>query len=107
MFYITPNLATKQQLRDAIANGTHVTVFKVNQDIGLVNGKHVLTGPNFRAGIKWYANAEIVDNKVVAVMVGDERIELPAETALVEIEPEPYKFAEPYAYGEAITGFYG
>jgi hypothetical protein len=37
---------------------------------------------------------------------GDERIELPAETALVEAEGEVIKFPEPHAIGEPITGYY-
>ena len=96
LFYTEPNFETKQQLANAIAKGERVTVMKWNQDVGLVNGSQQLRGPQRRAGTGWYASATVVDNQIVAIEHKGQRITL----------PETIPFAEPYAIGEPITGYY-
>lgn len=66
--YCTQNFKTKKALKEAVARGDEVYTY---QPGGIFpaekNGRITLEGPHYPAMHTWYAQADIVDGKVVKV----------------------------------------
>ncbi len=66
--YTTTNFKTKKALKEAVARGDEIYTY---QPGGIFpaqkNGKITLEGPHYPQPHTWYAEAEIVDGKVVKV----------------------------------------
>lgn len=77
MSYTTINFKTKKALKEAVAQfndreivkGNPVTCFQpgLGPDLSNFTGKVYLEGPHYPAAHTWYAEAELVDGKVVKV----------------------------------------
>ena len=71
--YTHVNYRTKKALKEAIAQGTTVTVFQPNDFYGAkeakpsYSGRAFLEGPHFPEPHRWYAQAEIEHGRVVRV----------------------------------------
>lgn len=69
MAYTTFNFKTKKALKEALANGKDVRCYNpgVGPDLGNCTGKVYLEGPHYPAAHSWYAEAELIDGKVIKV----------------------------------------
>lgn len=68
MAYVDPNFKTKKALKEAVANGEHVTVFQPGGMFPApTNGETSVEGPHYPKPHTWYARVEIQDGKVVKV----------------------------------------
>ena len=69
MSYTTKNFKTKKELKEAVASGKDVRCFNpgAGPDLGNKTGTVYLEGPHYPEPHKWYAQAELVDGKVVKV----------------------------------------
>lgn len=75
MSYTTTNFKTKKALKEAVAvfcdpsQGPPVTCFNpgLGPDLSNFTGKVCLEGPHYPAPHTWYAEAELVDGRVVKV----------------------------------------
>lgn len=66
--YTVYNYKTKAALKEALKNGTRVTVYQPGlSQYTKHNGTVTLEGPHYPAPHSWYAVAEIVDDVVVKV----------------------------------------
>jgi hypothetical protein len=69
--YTSTNFKTKKALKEAVANGTKVTVFQPNGDLfGIeppLNGTVTLEGPHYPAPHSWYAQAMLRDGIIISV----------------------------------------
>ena len=68
MAYVDPNFKTKKALKDAVANGDHVTVFDPGPfGSAPKNGKAYIEGPHYPQPHTWYAQVEVKDGRVIKV----------------------------------------
>lgn len=72
MAYVSPNFKTKADLKRALAAGRDVSVFQPNDmgfapDYSRYTGTAYLEGPHYPQPHKWYAQAEMVNGKIVKV----------------------------------------
>jgi len=67
MAYATGNPKTKKQLKDWIAEGKRIEIFSPGPFPVVQNGKVCIEGPHYPEPHKWYAEAEVVDGKIVSV----------------------------------------
>ena len=65
--YVTPDFKTKKALREAVANGTTVTVFSPGPFPAPTDGETSIEGPSFKMHT-WYARVRIADGKVIKVL---------------------------------------
>ena len=66
--YVEPNFKTKKELKTAIANGEHVTVFRwLGPFPAKQNGREYIEGPHYPKPHKWYAQVEGKDGAVISV----------------------------------------
>ena len=71
--YTMINFKTKKALKEALASGQSITVFQPNDMFGntsrVSTGTHTvyLEGPHYPEPHRWYAEATVVDGKVVKV----------------------------------------
>jgi hypothetical protein len=71
--YTVKNFKSKKALKEAVAAGEEVRVYQPNDMAGVTSrvshGTHQVTleGPHFPEPHRWYAQATVVDGKVVAV----------------------------------------
>lgn len=71
--YTVKNFKTKKALKEALAAGEEVRVYQPNDMAGVTSrvshGTHQVTleGPHFPEPHRWYAQATVVDGKVVSV----------------------------------------
>ena len=71
--YTVTNYKTKKQLKEDVASGKEVRVYQPNDFLGktedVCKGEHrvVLEGPHYPQPHRWYAEARVVDGKVVSV----------------------------------------
>lgn len=71
--YTVKNFKTKKALKEAVAAGEQIRVYQPNDIAGVTSrvshGTHQVTleGPHFPEPHRWYAQATVVDGKVVAV----------------------------------------
>lgn len=72
--YTTIDYKTKTELKRAVADGKEVGVYQPNDMFGKTEqvqvGRHEVTleGPHFPKPHKWYAEAIVVDGKIVGVI---------------------------------------
>lgn len=67
MAYVSPNVKTKKQLKQLLADGRSVDVFQPGLGIVPIDGTVYLEGPHYPAPHKWYASGKMVDGKLVSV----------------------------------------
>jgi len=67
MAYVTPNFATKKQLKEALAAGKEIDVFQPGLGTVPVKGRIALEGPHYPKPHKWYAEATMRDGKLVSI----------------------------------------
>lgn len=65
--YVEPNFKTKKALKEAVANGDHVTVFSPGPFPAPKSGKASVEGPHYPRPHTWYASVVIEDGKVLSV----------------------------------------
>ena len=69
--YTVINFRTKKQLKEAVAAGRQITVYQPNADLTGAevpeNGTVYLEGPHYPEPHRWYAEAILIDGKVVKV----------------------------------------
>lgn len=69
--YTTRNFKTKKALREAVERGEVVGVYQPNDLLGRDFSQHTgmvtLEGPHYPQPHRWYAQAEMVDGRVVKV----------------------------------------
>ncbi len=71
--YTTHDFQSKKALKDAVAAGHSITVYQPNDMFGkteaVQTGTHNVTleGPHYPRPHKWYAQATVVDGRVVKV----------------------------------------
>ena len=68
MTYVSPNFKTKKALREALAKGVSVEVFRPGLGTIPANGKVYLEGPHYPAPHSWYAVGTMVDGKLTKVV---------------------------------------
>ena len=66
--YVSPNLKTKKALREAVANGRHVSVFSPGPFPCPENGRVTIEGPHYPEPHKWHAVVEVIDGEVIKVV---------------------------------------
>lgn len=67
--YVSPNFKTKKAFKEAVASGQQVTYWQPGPFGGneTKNGTIFCEGPHYPEPHKWYAQAEVVDGKIVKV----------------------------------------
>lgn len=69
MAYTTQNFKTKKALKDAVALAAGVTCYqpRLGPDLSNYTGRVCLEGPHYPEPHRWYAEAELVNGRVVRV----------------------------------------
>lgn len=67
MAYASGNPKTKKALKEAVASGATVTVFSPGPFPEKQNGTVYLEGPQYPEAHRWYAQAKVVDGRVISV----------------------------------------
>lgn len=67
--YTSKNFKTKRQLKEAVANGEHITVYQPGPFRGNEprNGRVCIEGPHYPEPHRWYAECVLKDGYVVSV----------------------------------------
>ena len=67
--YVRPNFKTKKALKEAVANGTTVTVFSPGPWPAKENGIETIEGPHYPESHRFYARVQ-VENGLVTKVIG-------------------------------------
>lgn len=65
--YVSPNFKSKKALKEAVANGEHVTVYSPGPFPANENGTEFVEGPHYPEPHKWYAQVTVRNGVVTAV----------------------------------------
>lgn len=65
--YVSPNFKSKKALKEALANGEHVDVFKPGLGSVPHDGTTALEGPHYPEPHRWYGTGTMKDGKLVSV----------------------------------------
>lgn len=66
--YVRPNFRTKKQLKEAVANGTEVTVFSPGPWPAPEQGVATIEGPHFPEQHRFYARVQVENGRVTKVI---------------------------------------
>ncbi len=65
--YTTINFKTKKEFKQAVANGTKVTLYAPGLGTPQQNGVEFVEGPHYQQSHAWYAEVTIKDGIVIKV----------------------------------------
>lgn len=67
--YVNPNIKTKKELKQALKDGTPISVFQPGPFGGFIrDGEHSVEGPHYPEPHRWYARVKVQSGMVTEVV---------------------------------------